>query len=172
MPEIASEVREETATEMVADVAELQKQLESAQDKANEYLDGWQRARAEFANYKKRVERDQSQTYQNAAGAILKRQLAVVDDLERALKNRPKEGEGAVWADGIELIYRKMVALLEAEGVTPTNVQGEMFDPNLHEAILMDDSDQYISGQITEVLQQGYTLGDKVLRPAMVRVAR
>jgi molecular chaperone GrpE len=173
-PEVAAEfeVSEEAAPGVQASVAELQKQVEDARSQANEYLDGWQRARAEFANYKKRVERDQSQTYQNAAGSILKRYLAVVDDLERALKNRPKDTEGAAWAEGIELIYRKLLALLEAEGVTVMNAQGEEFDPNLHEAILMEDSDQYESGQVTEVLQQGYMIGDKVLRPAMVRVAR
>jgi molecular chaperone GrpE len=173
-PEIATDVIEsgEAAPAAAAEVAELQKQVEDARNQANEYLDGWQRARAEFANYKKRVERDQSQTYQNAAGSIIKRYLAVVDDLERALKNRPKEGEGAAWAEGIELIYRKLLALMESEGVTPMNAQGEMFDPNLHEAILTEDTDQYESGQITEVLQQGYMQGDKVLRPAMVRVAR
>jgi molecular chaperone GrpE len=150
----------------------LQQELAAARAKADEYLDGWQRSRAEFANYKKRVERDQAQAHQNAAGSILKRYLAVVDDMERALKNRPKDGEGAVWAEGIELIYRKMLSILESEGVQPMQAQGEMFDPNLHEAVMMEDSDQHESGQVTEVLQQGYMLGDRVLRPAMVRVAR
>jgi molecular chaperone GrpE len=92
--------------------------------------------------------------------------------MERALKNRPKDGEGAVWAEGIELVYRKMLALLESEGVTTMQAEGQPFDPNLHEAVMMEDSDQHESGQVTEVLQQGYLLGDRVLRPAMVRVAR
>lgn len=167
--ELASEAQVDAQIESIA---ELQQQLDETRRQADEYLDGWQRARAEFANYKKRVERDQSQTYQNAAGSIIKRYLVIVDDLERALKNRPAEGEGAKWAEGIELIYRKMLALLESEGVTLMETEGEIFDPNLHEAILTEDSDQYESGQITEVLQQGYLLGDRVLRPAMVRVAR
>jgi molecular chaperone GrpE len=72
----------------------------------------------------------------------------------------------------VELIYRKMLSILESEGVMPMQVLSEMFDPNLHEAVMMEDSDQHESGQVTEVLQQGYMLGDKVLRPAMVRVAR
>lgn len=154
------------------EIEALRQQLADQQAKAEEYLDGWQRARAEFANYKKRVEREQSQAYQMAAGSILKRYLEVLDDLERALKNRPKEGEGQAWANGIELIYNKLLAFLENEGVKQFQAEGQSFDPNYHEAVTSEDSDQHSSGQIIEVLQQGYLLGERVLRPAMVRVAR
>lgn len=173
-PEAAAEVSEdqETQSNQAAQIDDLYQQLDQARGQANEYLDGWQRSRAEFANYKKRVERELEVANQNAAGRILKRYLPIVDDLERALKNRPEEAEGAQWAEGIELVYRKMLALLESEGVKPMQAEGEMFDPNRHEAILTEDSDEHESGKITEVLQQGYLLGDKVLRPAMVRVAR
>lgn len=150
----------------------LQKELEEMRSKADEYLDGWQRARAEFANYKKRVERDQAQTYQLAAGNIVRRFLDVLDDLERALKNRPENGDGAVWAEGIELIYRKLLNMLESEGVKPMEIDHDFFDPNLHEAVASEENSEYESGQIIEVIRQGYRLGDRVLRPAMVRVAR
>jgi len=150
----------------------LQGELTEARAKADEYLEGWQRSRAEFANFKKRIEREQEQVYQTAAGAIIKRYLGVLDDLERALKNRPRDGEGASWAEGVELIYRKLLSILESEGVKPMQPEGEMFDPNLHEAILSEDSDHHESGQIIEVIQPGYLLGEKVLRPALVRVAR
>ena len=150
----------------------LQGELTEARAQADEYLDGWQRARAEFANYKKRVEREQAHTYQMAAGEIVKRYLGILDDLERALKDRPREGDGAAWANGIELIYNKLVSILESEGVTPIEVEGQFFDPNLHEAISADESDQHESGEIIETLQQGYMLGERVLRPAVVRVAR
>ncbi|OGO35315.1 MAG: nucleotide exchange factor GrpE [Chloroflexi bacterium RBG_16_57_11] len=153
-------------------LAELQSELLATQSRADEYLEGWQRARADFANYKKRVERDQGQTYQNAAASILKRYLSIVDDLERALKTHPLDGDGAAWAEGIELIYRKLLTILESEGIQPMEADGVQFDPNLHEAIMSDDSEQHESGQVIEVLQQGYYLGDRVLRPAMVRVAR
>lgn len=155
-----------------AEIAELQAELSQSRAKADEYLDGWQRSRAEFANYKKRVDRDQLLVTQNAAGRIIKRYLEVLDDLERALKNRPQEGEGASWANGIELVYRKFKSILESEGITPIEAEGQFFDPNLHEAITSEDSEEHESGQIIEVLQQGYMLGDRVLRPAMVRVAR
>lgn len=150
----------------------LQEQLEAESTRSREYLDGWQRARAEFANYKKRVEREQSQAYQNAAGAIIRRYLEVLDDFERALKNRPQEQDGATWANGIELIYRKFQTILENEGVKPLGLAGEEFDPNLHEAISSEENDHFQSGQIIEVLQPGYMLGERVLRPARVRVAR
>ena len=183
MPEVMDQnTREQVETEenevefeenqIAVDVAELQDELANTKARAEEYLEGWQRARAEFANYKKRVERDQTQAYQNAAGSILKRYIEIVDDLERALKNRPQEGEGAAWSSGIELIYRKLVSILESEGVVRMDPQGKEFDPNLHEAITSEENDEYESGQIIEVLQPGYMLGDRVLRPAMVRVAR
>lgn len=163
-------------TEIVSEEQEtldaLQNELAETQAKANEYLDGWQRARADFTNYKKRIERDQAQIYQNAASNTHKRYLVIVDDLERALKNRPQDGEGAAWAEGIELIYRKLLSTLESEGIQPMDAEGTPFDPNLHEAIMSEESDQHESGQVIEVLQQGYMFGDKVLRPAVVRVAR
>lgn len=150
----------------------LQNELEQAQAKADEYLDGWQRARAEFANYKKRVERDQAQVYQTAAGSIIKRYLDILDDLERALKNRPRSGDGAAWAEGIELIYHKFQSVLESEGVKPMKAEGQPFDPNLHEAIAQEENPEHESGTVIEELQQGYMLGDRVLRPARVRVAK
>lgn len=150
----------------------LRQELSEARAKSDEYLYGWQRAQADFANYKKRIERDQAQIYQTTAGNILKRYLDIIDDLERALKKRPQDGDGKAWADGIDLIYRKLLTILENEGVKPMQALGEMFDPNLHEAVMSEDNSAYESGQVIEVLQQGYLLGDRVLRPAMVRVAR
>ena len=173
-----AEVFEEAAEELIeaevlTDEEEaLTNELEEWQSKASEYLDGWQRSRADFANYKKRVERDQAQVSQNATANVIKRFLEVMDDLELALKNRPQDGEGATWSDGVELVYRKFSSILEAEGVTPMQAEGQYFDPNLHEAITNEDNSDYESGQIIEVLKQGYLIADRVLRPAMVRVAR
>jgi len=172
-PEVAEELGE--VPELAApeqEVAALRGELETWQAQAAEYLDGWQRSRAEFANYKKRVDRETAQAYQSAAGNIFKRYLEVLDDLERALKNRPPEGDGAAWAEGIELVYRKFTSILEAEGVKVMQAQGQTFDPNLHEAISQEENDEYESGQIIEVIKQGYLLGERVLRPALVRIAR
>jgi len=156
------------------EIAQLRSELDQALVKSNEYLNGWQRERAEFINYKKRIEREQSQGGQNAFGNAIRRYLDIADDLARALKdkNRPLEGNGSIWAEGIDLIHRKMVAAFEADGVKVIEAKGKFFDPNMHEAISHEDSPEHESGQIIDVVQPGYTLGDRVIRPARVRVAR
>ena len=154
------------------EIIALRKELEDLRLKSEEYLNGWQRERAEFANFKKRIDREREMAHQNAAGSIIRRYLDVLDDLERALMNRPAQGDGASWADGIELIYRKLLATLEAEGVEPMNTVGQPFDPNLHEAISQEHSPEHESGQIIGVVKNGYLIGDRVLRPALVRVAQ
>jgi molecular chaperone GrpE len=152
----------------------LRSERDQALEKANEYLEGWQRERAEFFNYKKRMERDLSQGGQNAFGNAIRRYLDIADDLARALKNknRPTEGDGAVWAEGIDLIQRKFICAFEADGVMMMDTKDQYFDPNLHEAISNEDSPDHESGQIIDVVQPGYTLGERVIRPARVRVAR
>lgn len=158
------EIEGQDQESLLAQVDELKKQVE-------EYMDGWQRSRAEFANYKKRIEREREQTYQNTKGELLKRYLDIADDLRRALNNRPEKGDGALWAEGIELVYRKLLSKFESDGVTLMETDGKLFDPNLHEAISLEESDDHESGEIIEVLNPGYNLGDRVLRPAVVRVA-
>lgn len=150
----------------------LQAQLAEAEAKAAENLDGWQRAQAEFANYKKRQNRDQEMQTSEIRGRVFQRFLEVSDDLELALKSRPQEGEGAAWAQGVELIYQKLMTYLQAEGLTRVYPLGEPFDPNLHEALTQEDSDEYESGIVCDVLRPGYLLGERVLRPAAVKVAK
>jgi molecular chaperone GrpE len=144
---------------------------EASESKAAEYLEGWQRSKAEFANYRKRINREREQYNKDAVGRVVKKYLPIVDDLERALKERPSDGDHAIWADGIELIYRKFVSILESDGVIPMEVDGEMFDPNLHEAVVQIESEEHESGQIVEVIQTGYLIGSRVLRPAQVCIA-
>jgi len=152
-------------------VAALEISLEEMTAKADEYLDGWQRARAEFANYKKRVLRENTEIRQVARGEVIKLFLDIADDLERALQDKPEQGEGESWAGGINIIFQKLRTRLETEGIKPMNPLGEEFDPNIHEALMKEESDEYKSGQIIEVMQEGYWIGEKVLRPALVRVA-
>ncbi|HMN60507.1 MAG TPA: nucleotide exchange factor GrpE [Anaerolinea sp.] len=150
----------------------LKAELEEAQAKSKEYFDGWQRERADFSNYKRRVDREQATLGQNIAGEIIKKYLLVLDDLDRAMKFRPTQGEVSAWADGIELIYRKLQNILDAEGIKRIPAESEDFNPMRHEAISFEDSPEHTSGQIIGVVQEGYILGDRVLRPARVRVAR
>jgi len=157
--------------ELEEQVTALKTALEEMDKKAEEYLDGWQRARAEFANYKKRILRENIDIRQVARGEVIKLYLDIADDLERALQEKPEAGDGETWAEGIEIIFQKLQARLEVEGIKPMNPIGEEFDPNIHEALMKDESEEFESGQIIEVMQEGYWLGDKVLRPALVKVA-
>lgn len=154
------------------EILQLQQELAETQAKSNEYLDGWQRSRADFINFKKRVDREQAEVYQRATANVIKKYLEVVDDLELALRNRPEAGDGSVWANGIELIYRKLLTIIENEGIERIIPQGQLFDPNYHEAISLEPSDQFESGYIIGVLKAGYLLGERVIRPALVRVAQ
>ncbi len=159
-------------TGRTAEIDQLAQNLQEAQNKSKEYFEGWQRERADFANYKRRIERDQQTLAQNITSEIVKKYLMILDDLERALKNRPVEEPAAAWANGIELIQRKLQNILEAEGVKRIPAETEEFNPTRHEAISYEDSPDHEGGQIIEVVQQGYLLGDRVIRPALVRVAR
>jgi len=145
----------------------LQKELEESRAKADENLEGWQRERAEFANYRKRIERERETLQQEITGTLVKKYLDVLDDLERALQNKPDDP----WADGIELIYKKLQDILEPEGIQRIEAEGQPFDPNFHEAIAQTPSEEHESGAVIEVVRQGYILGEKVIRPALVRVA-
>jgi molecular chaperone GrpE len=150
----------------------LREEILTLQQQSGEYLDGWQRERAEFTNYKKRTNRERQQLQENISGNIVRKYLEIIDDLERALQNKPTNDDGATWAEGIELVYRKFLTALEAEGVVPMAVANQQFDPNLHEAISQEPNDDFESGQIIEVVRSGYMLGDRVLRPATVRIAQ
>lgn len=147
----------------------LIQQLKEAESRIVEYKDGWARSQAEFQNYKKRVERDNEAFKVSTKGDIIKKVLPVLDDLERALQNRPADD---AWASGIELVARKFQNILDMEGVKKIEAQGAAFDPNFHEAISHEPSDEVESGHVIEVIQNGYVIGERVIRPALVRVAQ
>lgn len=143
-------------------------QVAEAETKKQEYLDALQRERADFTNFRRRVESEKSQMWEQASSETVKKLLPVLDDLERAIANRQA---GDAWADGIEMVYRKFKSILEKEGIATIEALGQPFDPNLHEAIMQEESQEYESGVVIAVLQQGYLHGGRVLRPAMVKVA-
>ncbi len=172
------EISEERATgegmpeadaQVSVEVELLKRQLEEAQTKLAESLDGWQRSMADFQNYKKRVDRDYEMVKASMKGDIIKKVLPVLDDLERALQNRPADN---AWAGGIELIARKFQNLLDGEGVKRIDANGVAFDPAFHEAISHEPSAEVESGHVIAVVQNGYMLGERVIRPALVRVAQ
>jgi molecular chaperone GrpE len=163
---------EESARALHHEVQLLRADLEKVRVEAAANLDGWQRERAEFSNYKKRIDRENDQLHQTLTGSVIKKYLVILDDLELALKSRPAAGEGAAWSEGIELIARKLQSILDSEGIERINQNKVQFDPNLHEAISNEENPDFACGEIIEVVRQGYKLGDRILRPAMVRVAR
>jgi molecular chaperone GrpE len=146
----------------------LEKQLEEAQTRVFEYKDGWMRSQAEFQNYRKRIERDNEMMYASMKGDILKKVLPVLDDLERPCKPPADSG----WVSGIELIQKKLLSILESEGVRRIEAVGAAFDPNFHEAISHESIVGVQSGHVIAVVQNGYILGERVIRPALVRVAQ
>lgn len=151
----------------------LEDEIEALKSEIEEQKDGWLRTRADFENYKKRVQRDATRSYQDAMSSILKIFLNAADDLERALKHRPEGKEVASWISGIELIHQKLVNQMKNQGIERMGVQpGDEFDPNIHEAITQEDHPDFEDGQIIEVIQPGYRISDRIIRPAMVRVAR
>jgi molecular chaperone GrpE len=128
------------------------------------------RALADFDNYRRRVERERASAAQRGKRDIILSLLEVMDGFDRALQhmvNSPSSVTG-----GVEAIHRQLLGLLEAQGVTPFNSVGEVFDPGLHEAIAPVASDEHAPGVVTDELQRGYRWGDEVLRPARVRVAQ
>jgi molecular chaperone GrpE len=160
----------ENMEQLSAEIEALEKQLEEAESKVSEYKDGWMRSQAEFQNYRKRIERDNEMTYASMKGDIIKKVLPALDDLERALQNRPSNS--GAWVSGIELIQKKLLSILEAEGVKRIDAVGAVFDPNFHEAISHEPIVGVQSGHVIAVVQNGYMLGERVIRPALVRVAQ
>lgn len=150
---------------------EIQATLSAAQQEAQKNLDLLQRTRAEFVNYKKRTERELNERHERGVFDALTQMLPIMDDFERALENVPEHLQDEPWVSGVSMILRKFDKILEQYHVRALDPVGETFDPRQHEAIGMDDTSDYESGQVTVTLQKGYASEDRVLRPALVRVA-
>ncbi len=152
----------------------LEEQVAELQAQAAEYLDGWQRARAELANFKRRTEAQRAEMVLSANADLLTRLLPVLDDLRLALDSSPQEDAGTwkEWGDGVALVAHKFAGVLQEVGVVPIETDGQSFDPMIHEAISYEENPDFESGQIIAQVRQGYLLGNRVLRPAMVRVAQ
>jgi len=151
------------------DIEALKAQLEEERKKAEGYLANWQRAAADFQNYKRRTEQERQEVALLANAALIINILPVLDDLERALRTVEAHLAGLTWVDGIRLIHRKLQAILEAAGVKEIKTEGQDFDPRYHEATMSAEGEE---GKVVAEVQRGYMLGDRVLRPAMVIVGR
>ena len=151
----------------------LRQQLDAAQAQADEFLDDLRRERAAFQNFKRRQENERVELRQSVASSFVIDILPIIDDFERALDAVPEEQAEQPWIEGIQLIQRKLRTVLESTGVVPIKVEpGQLFDPFLHEAVSYEENEDYCEGEIIAVVQKGYQLGTRTLRPAMVRVAK
>ncbi len=151
----------------VEDIEALKQALTEEKAKAESNLANWQRAQADFTNYKRRSEQEKEETAKFANSILMLNLLPILDDLERAFASLPPRLAKLTWVDGIKLIERKLRTSLEAQGLSEIKAQGEPFDPNLHEAVRHGEGKE---GIVIEELQKGYMLHGRVIRPAMVVV--
>lgn len=159
-------------TTQAEEAVDLAAQLAEAQAQAAEYLDNWRRATAELSNARKRMQREQADMIANAAARVLERLLPVVDDMSRAFEAIPTSMAESEWVNGFRLIQRKLEGVLQSEGVTPIPTEGEHFDPAVHYAVTHEEAPGYEEGMIIGEVARGYKLGERILRPSMVRVAK
>ena len=155
-----------------SNLEQLSKSLAEAQAKAEANMAGWQRAAADLANYRRRSEQERNELVKSANADLIRRILPVLDDFGRGLQTIPASESSEPWVEGMRLIERKLLAILDQEGVTPYDALGQDFDPALHEAVTHEPSEPDQDGKVIGELQKGYRLRDRVLRPAMVRVGR
>ncbi len=144
--------------------------LAALERERDEYLDSLQRLKAEFDNFRKRTAREQASFSARASEALVKEILPILDDLERALE-AAEEHEEAKLEEGVRLVHRALVEALARQGLEVIDTDGA-FDPHVHEALLAQPVEDAESGSVVQVLQKGYRLGDRVLRPARVVVAQ
>jgi len=159
----------ETGVEQVEDIEALKQALTEERERSEKYLANWQRTQADFINYKKRAEQEKIETVEFANSTLILNLLTIIDDLERAFDSLPAQLTGFNWIDGIKLIYNKLKATLEVQGLAEIKAKGEPFDPYLHEAVMRQEGEE---GIVIEEIQKGYKLKNKLIRPSLVVVGK
>lgn len=169
-----SAIREEEREGASVDqgTADLEAALAAAQQQAQEYLDGWQRERAAFANYRRRTDEERGTMARTAAEDVVCQLLPLLDDLDRAVAGVPAEAADHPWVQGVRLVQRKFRQVLEDLGVEEIEATGCQFDPELHEAVTHEESAEFREGEVIGEVLKGYRMGDRVLRCSVVRVAK
>jgi molecular chaperone GrpE len=165
-------IAEETPAEETDEAAEA-KAASDAEAKVEEMKNRYLRLQADFSNFKKRTAGEKLQISEVVKMEVLQNILPVIDNFERALQ-APQDAmtdEMKSFVDGYDMIYKQLMGVLEKEGVTKIDAVGKPFDPNYHQAVMRVESEEFDNDMVVEVLQEGYLLGDKTLRPAMVKVA-
>jgi molecular chaperone GrpE len=150
---------------------DIEDELENAKNEAKESYDRFIRLSAEFENYKKRLSRERDEFRKFANEALIKEILSVVDNLERAIESAENESENNCVVEGVDMTHKEILKVLEKFNAKPIKAFGEPFDPNFHQAVMNEETDEYIENTVIRELQKGYMLHDRLLRPAMVVVS-
>ncbi len=169
MPKPKKEKSKKELEKCTRKLKELQKELSKKEDEIEEYISHLQRLQADFENYKKQREKQETQIIEYANEKLILKLVDVLEDMERAIANcnSPKDFE-----DGLNLIYRKFNNILEKEGLQRIPTTGEKFDPFKHEAIQIEKNEKYKNGEIIEEISRGYMLKDKIIKPSLVKVCK
>jgi len=169
-PEEKSGGREEKGHKKKKDKAD--KKTEELKEQIDQLQDKCMRQMAEFENFRKRSEKEKSAMFETGAKSVIEKILPVVDNFERGLATIPEEEKGSPFADGMNMIYRQLMTELDNMGVKPIEAVGQEFNPDLHNAVMQVESQEFESGVIAQELQKGYTYHDSVVRHSMVAVAQ
>lgn len=166
----------EVAGPVFAELLATRAELKRVQAEANELRDGAARRQADFENFRKRIERERSETYNRAVADLVTKLLPVLDNLRRAVDTETslettESDEFRHFLNGVDLIHKQLGGVLEALGVKPVAAVGEIFDPHVHEAVVTEESDEHEPDTVIQEIVRGYRLGDRLLRPALVKVA-
>jgi molecular chaperone GrpE len=154
---------------MEGEIADLQRNVNEEREKAEKNMGSWQRAEADFSNYRRRAEQEKTDIGRNTTCAVIYNVLPVIDDFDRALEAIPEESQNLPWVEGVQLIYKKLRSMLESLGVEEICAVGQPFDPSLHEAVAHLEGEE---GTVINETQKGYRLKDKLIRPARVVVGK
>ena len=168
--ERADAIKAPSRLELAERIALLERELEEARAKSEEHLYNWQRSAADFSNFKRRTDDERAQLSQFTNAILIGKLLGVLDDFDRALESVPGDADDP-WIAGVKLVERKLRNVLESEGVTQIDAVGQPFDPNLHEAVAHEETPDHPDNEVIGEVQRGYRLHDRLIRPALVRVA-
>jgi molecular chaperone GrpE len=168
--ERAVAIKAPSRLELAERIELLERELEEARAKSEEHRYNWQRSAADFSNFKRRTDDERAQLSQFTNAILIGKLLGVLDDFDRALESVPPDAQDP-WIEGVKLVERKLRNVLESEGVTQIDAIGQSFDPNLHEAVAHEETVDHPDNEVIGEVQRGYRLHDRLIRPALVRVA-
>ncbi len=172
IPELEEDDKEESLEEDKDEIDVLREKFKKAKAESRDYKDKWMRSVAEFDNYRKRTQKEKKQWIQNANAKLIREIISVLDNFDRTLDNVKSSDNIVVFKDGLELVYQHLMDILYKEGLEAFESIGKEFNPEVHDAMMMIESDEYPEGIIAQEFEKGYRLNNTLLRPARVIVSK